>query len=115
MDDGKGVGEGYYRTVQNTFRYKFALVSTQDDIERTWQRSYDEALIGFFSKSSTSNIISTQGQAQNIVQSPGLGPMNNLKYTIFYVSPNEIVLRLQNMGEFSNLMITKYQGNQGAY
>jgi hypothetical protein len=31
MDDGKGVGEGYSKIVNNTFRYKFALLSTQDD------------------------------------------------------------------------------------
>lgn len=41
MDDGKGVGEGYYRVVNNTFRYKFAVLSAQDDTERTWQRAYD--------------------------------------------------------------------------
>jgi hypothetical protein len=31
MDDGKGVGEGYGKIVNNTFRYKFALLSIQDD------------------------------------------------------------------------------------
>lgn len=50
-----------------------------------------------------------------MAQTPGLGPMNNLKYSLFYVTPNEIVLRFQNMGEFSNLIFTKYQGSQGAY
>lgn len=41
MDDGKGVGEGYSKLDRNTFRYKFALISHQDDTERTWQRAYD--------------------------------------------------------------------------
>lgn len=50
MDDGKGVGEGYGKIVNNTFRYKFALLSIQDDTQRIWQRSYDEALIGLISK-----------------------------------------------------------------
>lgn len=49
-DDGKGVGQAYTRQNKNTFRYKFALISTQDDLQRTWQREYDEALIGFFNK-----------------------------------------------------------------
>jgi hypothetical protein len=31
MDDGKGVGEGYYRVNKNIFRYKFAVLSSQDD------------------------------------------------------------------------------------
>lgn len=38
MDDGKGVGQGYPLMVNNTFRYKFAIVSAEDDIERSWQR-----------------------------------------------------------------------------
>lgn len=47
MDDGKGVGESYFRSVNNTFRYKVALVSVNDDLERTWQREYDDAMIGY--------------------------------------------------------------------
>lgn len=38
MDDGKGVGESYTKIVNNTFRYKFALISSNDDTERIWQR-----------------------------------------------------------------------------
>jgi hypothetical protein len=38
MDDGKGVGSSYYLNVNNTFRYKFAVVSSQDDVERVWQK-----------------------------------------------------------------------------
>lgn len=38
LDDGKGVGQTYFSTVNNTFRYKFAVVSSSDDIERVWQK-----------------------------------------------------------------------------
>lgn len=38
MDDGKGVGQGYFQTVTNIFRYKFAILSAGDDTERVWQR-----------------------------------------------------------------------------
>lgn len=31
-DDGKGVGEGYLKIVQNTFHYKFGIVSARDDM-----------------------------------------------------------------------------------
>lgn len=41
MDDGKGVGEGYSRSIQNTFHYKFAVVKEKFDLERKWQRKYD--------------------------------------------------------------------------
>ena len=50
MDDGKGVGEGWTRQVQNTFNYKTAIVSERDNIERLWQRSYDEGSIAYFKK-----------------------------------------------------------------
>lgn len=48
MDDYKGVGEGYSFVRQNKFNFKFAITSKSDDIERVWQRSYDDSLIGFF-------------------------------------------------------------------
>lgn len=115
MDDGKGVGEGYTKTVNNTFRYKFALISNQDDTERTWQRAYDEALIGFLVKSNEEGIKYSSNPANEISRTPGLGPVNNLKYSIFYLGLNEYVLRLQNLGEFSNLMVTKYAGSPGHY
>ena len=47
MDDGKGVGEGYSRSIQNTFHYKFAVVKEKFDLERKWQRKYDEGMIGY--------------------------------------------------------------------
>jgi hypothetical protein len=50
-------------------------------------------LFGFFSKGSSSSIIAHKSSDSQIS-----GPTNNLKYTIFYVSENEIVLRLQNLG-----------------
>jgi hypothetical protein len=50
LDDGKGVGEVYKRNVTNTFRYKFAVVSAQDDVERLWQKNYDEAVLGYLSQ-----------------------------------------------------------------
>lgn len=48
MDDYKGVGEGYSFVRQNKFNFKFAITSKSDDLERVWQRSYDDSLIGFF-------------------------------------------------------------------
>lgn len=31
-DDGKGVGEGYLKTVSNIFHYKLGVVSARDDM-----------------------------------------------------------------------------------
>lgn len=33
---------------ENKFNFKFAITSKNDDIERVWQRSYDDSLLGFF-------------------------------------------------------------------
>jgi hypothetical protein len=41
FDDGKGVSETYTKSVSNIFRYKFAIISAQDDMERLWQKNYD--------------------------------------------------------------------------
>jgi len=47
-DDYKGVGEGYSFVRENRFNFRFAIKSKEDDIERVWQRSYDDSLLGFF-------------------------------------------------------------------
>jgi hypothetical protein len=49
MDDGKGIGEGYSRVVKNTFHYKMGIMSENDDMERLWQRQYDEANVAYLS------------------------------------------------------------------
>lgn len=55
-DDYKGVGEGYYYQVMNTFRYKLGLVADTDFIEREWQRSYDEPLVAYYSNNQRTSL-----------------------------------------------------------
>lgn len=50
MDDGKGVGEGYSKQVPNKFHHKAAIISEKDNLERLWQRQYDEGLVGLVTK-----------------------------------------------------------------
>jgi hypothetical protein len=47
QDDYKGVGESYSYQRKNLFNMKFAIISKGDDLERLWQRNYDEALVGY--------------------------------------------------------------------
>ena len=47
-DDYKGVGEGYMFVRENRFNFKFGVTSKEDDVERLWQRQYDDSLVGFF-------------------------------------------------------------------
>jgi hypothetical protein len=50
-DDYKGVGEGYSQQINNTFKHRIALLSSNDNIERLWQRQYDELNIGYLEDS----------------------------------------------------------------
>lgn len=71
-DDYKGVGEGYFYQIENTFRYKLSLVEKNQFIEREWQRGFDDALVGYYSEN--------QRTAPPVLQQP---LQNQLKYTIF--------------------------------
>lgn len=48
-DDYKGAGEGYMFQESHVYSQKFAVVSIKDDIERIWQRKYDEPLLAYIS------------------------------------------------------------------
>jgi hypothetical protein len=54
-DDYKGVGEGDMFVKENTFNFRFAITSKEDDVERVWQRAYDDSLVGFFTTESPAN------------------------------------------------------------
>jgi hypothetical protein len=54
-DDYKGVGEGYNKQISNTFKFKVGIIAKDNNIERLWQRQYDEALVGFTSGSAPSS------------------------------------------------------------
>lgn len=45
------MGEGYNYIVDNVFYHKIGIVDKSRDIEREWQRSFDEAIVGFYSGS----------------------------------------------------------------
>ena len=49
QDDGKGAGEGIMTINEHTFHQKFGVVNTNKDIERIWQRKYDEPLLAYIS------------------------------------------------------------------
>jgi hypothetical protein len=87
LDDSKGVGENYLKTVKNTFRYKFAMISQQDDTERVWQKEYDEAMIGYLSKDQSTSIRYKQQREEEIVP-PSNILKTNLKYSIYYLNAN---------------------------
>lgn len=91
MDDGKGVGEGYSVQMQNKFHFKTAIISEKDNIERLWQRSYDEATIGYITKSLNGP---DKIHKNNYYESH---KNKHLKYSIFYLNEEEIVLRLHNL------------------
>jgi hypothetical protein len=52
-EDGKGLGEMYRYYDNSTFRHKIAIVRADNDIERMWQKQYDEALLAFYGNYAT--------------------------------------------------------------
>lgn len=78
-DDYKGVGEGYFNAVRNSFRHRIGLVSKDSYVEREWQKNFDDALLAFYSSTARSTTSTT-----NII------PKNSskyLKYTVFVLNP----------------------------
>ncbi len=78
-DDYKGVGEGYSFIRENRFNLKFAITSKDDDLERVWQRKYDDSLIGFFT---TSEPIKNEA---NLRKTPA-NTEEYLKYTVTFLN-----------------------------
>jgi len=96
-DDYKGVGEGYSYQVLNTFRYKLGMVSAKDHIEREWQRTFDDALIGMYSEKERSSVLAPDSQVSKY-----------FKYTIYILNQDEFVLRLYNLAEEDNLNLKRF-------
>jgi hypothetical protein len=113
LDDGKGVSENYNQLINNTWRYKFAIVTADDHIERVWQREYDEGMLGFISEGTYSSIKYRQASEPPGPTIPAVS--TNLKYTLFYLNDNEFVLRLQNLAEMGNLIIPSFSPNGNNY
>lgn len=47
FEDGKGASETYSVQTKSTFRHRVALVGAKDDVERLWQKEYDEPIVGY--------------------------------------------------------------------
>lgn len=47
-DDGKGAAEGYPYMIKNVFRHRVAITKVTDDLERQWQKQYDEPIIALY-------------------------------------------------------------------
>jgi hypothetical protein len=100
-DDYKGVGEGYSYVVDNVFTHKIAIVSKSSNIEREWQRNFDEALLGFYS--STKRESSSKGLLSE--------SSKYLKYTIFLLNKDEYLLRMFNLAENENLELPTHSAS----
>lgn len=100
-DDYKGVGEGYSFIKENKFNFRFAITSKDDDLERVWQRSYDDSLLGFFTstdvKKNEPNLRKTPAKTEEY-----------LKYTLTFLNKDEILLRLHNLAENHDLKLSHF-------
>lgn len=103
-DDYKGVGEGYNVARENQFNFKFAITSKDDDLERVWQRAYDDSLLGFFSQQAASK------NEANLRATPS-NSEQYLKYTVSFLNKEEILIRLHNLAENANLKVSHFGKN----
>lgn len=97
-DDYKGVGEGFFHQIQNTFSHRIGVVGKDEFVEREWQRAYDEPLLAYYS-----------GE-KRATDANGLLNSNSkfLKYTMFSLNEKEYVLRLFNLGEREEVELPIY-------
>jgi hypothetical protein len=95
-DDGKGAADVYNYIIRNIFRHRVAIVKVTDDLERQWQKQYDEPILGIYTVSQlTSEQANPVGQ-ENLMS-------KYLKLTTALLNNHTIVIRLQNMAEFTSL------------
>jgi len=73
------------------------MVSPKDHIEREWQKTFDEALIGMYSEKERSSVFAPDSLASKY-----------FKYTIYSINQDEFVLRLFNLAEEENLNLKRY-------
>lgn len=73
-------------------------MSKSSNIEREWQRNFDEAVVGYYSN------------VKRESSSKGLLTENSkyLKYSIFHLNNDEYVLRLFNLAEDKNIEIPSH-------
>lgn len=85
--------------MENTFNHKFAIVTASNNIEREWQRAFDEALVGFYSN------VKRESAAKGLINENS----KYLKYSIFLLNQDEYVLRLMNLAETRNINLPLYK------
>jgi|JI6StandDraft_1071083.scaffolds.fasta_scaffold01273_18 hypothetical protein len=98
-EDRRGAGEGYNFIIRGIYRHRIAITGPNDDIERQWQKQYDEALLAYY-QSPNKN---TQDNFN-----PDLEPTLHskyLKFTTAFLTESIIVVRLQNLAEFSSITV----------
>lgn len=102
-DDGKGAAEGYGYIIKNVFRHKIAITKATDDLERQWQKQYDEPIFGAYAMTLTNN-----------VEPPKLDPVvetltsKYIKVTTAVLNDHAIVVRFQNLAEFTELSVDAF-------
>lgn len=101
-DDGKGAGESYSYVIKNVFRHRVAITKVKDDLERVWQKHYDEPIFGLYGTRQSS----TEPPKTAVISETDLNKY--LKLTTAVLNDHSIVVRLQNMAEFTDLTVDLY-------
>lgn len=95
-EDGKGAAEGYQFIAKSIFRHKVGLVDAKNDIERIWQKQYDEPILG---------LVGNTESIRSVESNPESETNKYLKFTTFLLNNHTFVLRLQNLAEFKSISV----------
>lgn len=79
-----------YRTiVDHNLKHRVGLVAKINDIERVWQKEFDEGVIGTYAAST--------GYVKPLTDLTPSNTLKYLKYSLFYSNKHTLVLRVQNL------------------
>ena len=93
-----------YRTIVNhNLKHRVGLVAYDNDIERVWQKQFDEGVYGSY--------VASTGYVKPLTDTVP-NSLKYLKYSLFYSNKHSFVLRVQNLAEFQNLKVKLFNGTK---
>lgn len=104
LEDGKGVGEMYRTVVDHNLKHRIGLVGSRNDVERVWQKEFDEAVVGTYG--------ATTGFVKPLTDIKLSNTLKYLKYSIFYSNKHALVFRVQNLAEFQTQKVKLFNGSK---
>lgn len=99
-DDEIGAGEGYTYVNRGIYRHRIALTRPTDNVEREWQKHYDEALLAYLGSPAQA-----APPTKSSIEFKSTIHTNYLKLTTSFLNNDTIVVRLQSLSDHTPLRV----------